>query len=123
VLVLALVPSLFLPFGIFVSVALIASIGDAAASIMGIKFGKIHFPKNSKKTIIGYISGFFTSFFITLIILYFFENHLNFTKIIIISFCGALVFFLIDLSSLKIDDNITNPLLCTLIMGLLYYFI
>ncbi|TFG07037.1 MAG: hypothetical protein EU539_06075 [Promethearchaeota archaeon] len=123
VLILALVPSLFLPFGLFASVALIASLGDAAASIMGIKFGKRNFPKNSNKTIIGYISGFFTSLMISIVILYFFEIHLTLFKIFMIALGGALTFLIIDLLNLKIDDNITNPLFCALIMGLLYFFL
>jgi len=88
VLILSLVPLLFLPFGIFTAVALITSIGDGVASIMGVSFGRYHFPKSSGKTIIG---------------------------------CGAFVFLSIDLLSLKIDDNILNPIFCALIMT--FFFI
>ena len=44
-MVLALVPAFFLPFGIFCAIALIATIGDGAASLIGESFGKHHFPK------------------------------------------------------------------------------
>ncbi len=120
VLVLSLVPILFLPFGIFTAAALITSIGDGVASIMGVSFGRHHFPKTSSKTIVGYISGFLASFGASLFALWLFESYLNPFKIIIMSLSGALVFLLIDLLSLKIDDNILNPILCGLIMTVFY---
>ncbi|MBY9008632.1 MAG: hypothetical protein KGD74_02045 [Candidatus Lokiarchaeota archaeon] len=120
VLVLSLVPLLFLPFGIFTAAALITSIGDGVASIMGISFGKRHFPKTSSKTIVGYISGFLASFGASLFALWLFESQLNPLKIVILSLSGALVFLIIDLLSLKIDDNILNPIFCGLIMTVFY---
>jgi len=121
VLVLSLIPLLlFLPFGIFTAAVLITSIGDGVASIMGISFGKRHFPKTSSKTIIGYVSGFFTSFGVSVISLWLFEPYIMPLKMIIMSLSAALVFLIIDLLSLKIDDNILNPIFCGLIMTFLY---
>jgi len=120
VLVLSLVPLLFLPFGIFTAVALITSIGDGVASIMGVSFGRHHFPKTSSKTIIGYISGFFASFGVSLFALWLFESYLLPLKIIIMALSGAIVFLSIDLLSLKIDDNILNPIFCGLVMTFFY---
>ncbi|MFX0022129.1 MAG: hypothetical protein ACFE9S_07365 [Candidatus Hermodarchaeota archaeon] len=121
-LVLSLVPTLFLPFGVFTAVALIATLGDGAASIFGLRFGRIHIPKSSNKTLVGYISGFLVSFGISILVLWLFElNSLNISKIIIISLTGATVFLIIDFLNLKVDDNILNPLLSALFMGLLYY--
>ena len=120
VLVLSLVPLLFLPFGIFTAVALITSIGDGVASIMGVSFGRHHFPKTSSKTIIGYISGFFASFGVSLFALWLFEPYLLPLKIIIMALSGAIVFLSIDLLSLKIDDNILNPIFCGLVMTFFY---
>jgi dolichol kinase len=120
VLVLSLVPLLFLPFGIFTAAALITSIGDGVASIMGVSFGRHHFPKKSSKTIIGYISGFLASFGVSVISLWLFEPYILPLKMIIIALSGALVFSIIDLLSLKIDDNILNPIFCGLVMTFLY---
>jgi len=120
VLVLSLVPLLFLPFGIFTAATLITSIGDGVASIMGVSFGRHHFPKTSCKTIIGYISGFLASFGVSLISLWLFEPYIVPLKMIIIALIGALVFLIIDLLSLKIDDNILNPIFCGLIMTVLF---
>jgi dolichol kinase len=117
-----LVPLLFLPFGIFTAVALITSIGDGVASIIGISFGKRHFPKTSSKTMIGYISGVLASFGVSVLSLWLFEPYLMPLKIIIMSLSGALVFLIIDLLSLEIDDNILNPIFCGLIM-MFFYFI
>ncbi len=120
VLVLSLVPLLFLPFGIFTAVALITSIGDGVASIMGISFGRYHFPKKSSKTIIGYISGFFASFGVSIFALWLFEPYIIPLKMIVMSLSAALVFLTIDLLSLKIDDNILNPIFCGLVMTFFY---
>ncbi|MFX1391452.1 MAG: hypothetical protein ACFE9Z_15415 [Promethearchaeota archaeon] len=116
-LVLSLVPTLFLSFGIFTASALIATLGDGAASIFGLRFGKTNFPKSSNKTIIGYISGFSTSLGISVLILWLFEHGtFNLGQIMIISFFGALTFLVIDILNLKIDDNILNPIFCAYIM-------
>ena len=120
VLVLSLVPLLFLPFGIFTAVALVTSIGDGVASIMGVSFGRHHFPKTSSKTIIGYISGFFTSFGVSLFALWLFEPYIIPLKMIVMALSGAIVFLSIDLLSLKIDDNILNPIFCGLVMTFFY---
>jgi len=122
-LTLAFVPIFFFPISVFAAAALIASIGDGAASLIGIRFGKRHFPKKSKKTIIGYIAGFLGSLITALIIYCIFEPSMAFLKILILSFSGALVFLIVDLLNLKINDNILNPIFCGLVMGLLYYII
>jgi len=110
------------PFCIFASAALIATIGDGAASIIGLRFGKKHFPKSSDKTIIGYIAGFLGSFGACIFALWLFESVLGFYKILIIAICGAGMFVFIDLLNLKIDDNILNPILCSAVMGIIYFF-
>ena len=87
---------------------------------MGVSFGKYHFPKKSSKTMIGYISGFLASFGVSLLALWLFEGDLIPYKMIIMSLSGALVFLILDLLSLKIDDNILNPLFCGLVMTFFY---
>jgi len=119
-LVLSMVPLLFLPFGIFAAAALITSIGDGFASLVGVAFGKHHFPKNSNKTIIGYIAGFLASFVVSLFALFLFEPDLLPFKVIVMSLSGGIVFLIIDLLSLKIDDNILNPIFCGIIMTFFY---
>jgi dolichol kinase len=123
VFVLALVPIFFFPFGIFAAAALIATIGDGAASLFGIKFGKRNFPKGSDKTVVGYIAGFLVSFGIVILSLWIFESDLVIEKVLIIALGGAVMFFIIDYLSLKIDDDILNPLFCAIVMVLLYYFL
>ncbi|MFX1311751.1 MAG: hypothetical protein ACFFHD_03930 [Promethearchaeota archaeon] len=112
-LILSLVPILFLPFGIFVATALIATLGDGTASICGLKYGRIHFPKSSNKTLIGYLSGFLISFGISILVLWLFaQKSFIIPQIFIIGFGGALIFLIIDILNLKIDDNILNPIFC-----------
>ena len=113
----------FFPFGVFAAAALIATIGDGAASLFGLRFGKIHILKTSDKTLIGYIAGFFTSFGISILMLILFEFNLGIHKILIIAFSGAIIFLIIDLLNLNIDDNILNPILCAAVMGILYFLL
>ena len=120
VIALSFTPILFLPFGVFCAATLIATIGDGAASIFGLKFGKKNFPKTSKKTIIGYIAGFIASFGVSIFALWLFEPKILLIKKIIISISGALMFFLIDIINLKVDDNILNPIFCGLLMWIVY---
>ncbi len=120
VIALSFTPILFLPFGVFCAATLIATIGDGAASIFGLKFGKKKTPKSSKKTIIGYIAGFIASFGVSIFALWLFEPKILLIKKIIISISGALMFFLIDIINLKVDDNILNPIFCGLLMWIVY---
>ena len=123
VLALSFAPIFFFPFGIFASAILIATLGDGAASVLGLKYGRFKFPKSSEKTLIGYIAGFLASFGIGLGIISVFEPTLLLSKIILIAVSGGFTFFLIDLSNLNIDDNILNPIFCALVMGSLYFLI
>ncbi|MHA2035861.1 MAG: hypothetical protein ACW98X_05470 [Promethearchaeota archaeon] len=123
VLVLSFVPIFFFPFCIFAASILISTIGDGAASLFGLKFGNKKFPKSSNKTVIGYIAGFLTSFLIGLVIVMLFEPTLLNIKIILIGLSGGLTFLFIDLLNLRIDDNILNPIFCSLMMGIFYYFL
>jgi len=123
-LVLSLVPTLFFPFGIFTATALIATLGDGAASIFGLRFGRIHIPKSSNKTLIGYISGFLASFGISILVLLIFEQQfLTYFEVVVIGFGGAITFLIIDILNFKVDDNILNPIFCSLVMSLLYCFL
>ena len=123
IITLSFAPIFFYPFGIFASAALIATIGDGAACIFGLKYGKKKFPKSSNKTIVGYAAGFLVSFLVSLVMLFLFEPHLSSFKLLFIGLSGAITFFLIDVLNLKIDDNILNPLISALIMGTLYSFL
>ena len=82
-LVLAFATIFFFPFPVFFAAALIATIGDGAASIMGKRFGKKHFPSGSPKTLIGYVSGFLGSFGVALLSYTFFSPGILFMKSII----------------------------------------
>jgi dolichol kinase len=122
-MVLAFTPIFFFPFGIFIAAALIATLGDGAASICGLKFGKICFPKNSNKTIIGYIIGTLVSFLIAFLSLLLFPLEGTLWKISVVAIGGAISFLIIDLANLNLDDNILNPIASGLIMGLVYFIL
>ncbi|MFX1317452.1 MAG: phosphatidate cytidylyltransferase, partial [Promethearchaeota archaeon] len=102
---------------------LIATIGDGIASIFGMKFGKHNFPKDSPKTIEGYIAGFIGSFGIAILAIWLFESNMATIKLMIIALGGAIAFLLIDLMNLKVNDNILNPVLCGYTMVLLFLLI
>jgi len=110
-LVLALVPGLFLPFSVFACMALGATLGDGAASVVGKTLGKRHWPKSSPKTVEGFIAGFTATFLISCACLTFLGNYL-FSEILLIASVNASIFLAIDIWNPPVDDNILNPLFC-----------
>ena len=121
-LVLSFIPFLFAPFPIFGSVILIAAGADAAACVIGKKFGKHNLRKNSNKTIEGFIAGGLSTFFIVLIIslIYHPWMPISLFKILIMALIATLLFLLVDLFAKNISDNILNPILCGFGMWIIF---
>ncbi|TXT56287.1 MAG: Cytidylyltransferase family protein [Promethearchaeota archaeon] len=112
-LVLSFVPFVFFPFPVFVSVALITTVADAIACLVGKKFGKKKFNPTSDKTIEGFIAGSFSTFLIVIFsfLIYYPLLPISLLKIIIMAAISSLIFFLTDKFIERISDNITNPFL------------
>ncbi|MFX1312171.1 MAG: phosphatidate cytidylyltransferase [Promethearchaeota archaeon] len=112
-LVLAFAPFLFVPFPIFGAVALITTGADAAACVIGKKFGKHSLKKNSNKTIEGFIAGGFVTLLIvlTIPIIYYAWMPIPIEKVILMAILATILFLLVDVSVNYISDNILNPLL------------
>ncbi len=112
-LVLSLTPFLFAPFPILASVALIATGADAAACLIGKKYGKHRLRNNSTKTIEGFIAGGFSTFTIVFLVSIIFLPWMpvSFTKIILMSIIATFLFLLVDFYAKNITDNILNPIL------------
>lgn len=121
-LVLSFVPFVFTPFPVFASVALITSLGDAAASLVGKKFGKHRFPRTSKKTIEGYLAGGFSTFLLVVLAggLYPVVG-ITWITIIAMAVFATFVFLSIDVFANHVSDNILNPLLCGAVMMFAIY--
>ena len=121
-LVLALIPFIFAPFPILAAVALITTLADAAACLIGKKYGKHSLRKNSNKTIEGFIAGGLTTFIIVLIIslLYHRWMPVNFEKIILMSITATILFLLVDFYAKNISDNILNPILTGASMWIIF---
>lgn len=94
---------------------MIAAFGDAAAAIIGRKYGKHQFhtllQRDERKSYEGFIAGLIVSFFVSLFIVGPF-----------IAILGALIFALIDYLNPKIADNVLNPILCSLFMMIPIWF-
>ncbi len=112
-LVLSFVPFIFAPFPLFAAVALITAVADAAASLVGKRYGKHRFNENSKKTIEGYIAGTSMTFLIVIIVtgIYHPWMAVNIGVVMAMASIAAILFFLIDALAENITDNILNPLL------------
>ncbi|MHA1680491.1 MAG: phosphatidate cytidylyltransferase [Promethearchaeota archaeon] len=125
-LVLTLTPFLFVPFPIFISVAFVSSLSDAAANLIGRKFGKHKFPRGSKKSVEGYVAGTVSAFLMVIMFFSFAPPHIfNYTPIpmygvFLIALVASGIFFVIDLLSKDISDNILNPLLTGAGMTLIF---
>lgn len=112
-LVLAFVPFVFTPFPIFVSVALITTVADAIACLVGKKYGKRKFTTDSEKTIEGYIAGSSSAILLVVFsfLIYYPLMPISLLKIIIMAIVSGLIFFFTDKYIEKISDNIANPFL------------
>ena len=112
-LVLSLIPFIFAPFPILASVALITTGADAAACLIGKKYGSHSLKKNSKKTIEGFITGGVATFLIVIIImnLYHVWMPVSFAKILLMATVSTVLFLLVDFFANHISDNILNPIL------------
>jgi len=112
-LVLSFVPFVFAPFPIFAAVALITAGADAAASLVGKKYGKHKFNESSKKTIEGYIAGFSMTFLIVVMITGIYHPFMavGVNIIVTMAIVASMLFLLIDAFAGNITDNILNPIL------------
>ncbi len=99
-----------------IAAMLIAAIGDAAAAIIGRRYGthkfNTIFQKTEEKSYEGLIAGGVVSYFCA----FFFVDPL-------IALLGALTFSIMDYLNPKIADNVYNPILCTLAMMIPYWLI
>ena len=124
VMVFSFGPFVFFTFPIFFIVILITSVADAMASMVGILTGdkKHRFPKNTNKSIEGYISGFVFTFICTIFAIVF-SNHFRlsnwgFEITLFIALILSAVFVFIDLitSIIKLQDNYLNPFITGLVL-------
>ncbi|MGC9337522.1 MAG: diacylglycerol/polyprenol kinase family protein, partial [Candidatus Cloacimonadia bacterium] len=101
------------------------TVGDAFASIIGMKWGKRKI-FGTEKTLEGFL-GFFVSCTIYGVIFYYsyFKNLYNSNPLnpLIIIIIGALTAAVIEAVNLHINDNITIPILSGLAMSILYVLI
>ncbi len=122
-MILAMIPILFFDFGVFVSTALISTVGDGCASVFGKAWGKKNWPKRSPKTIVGYIAGILASCSLTFLSLLLFQPEYSPIKIILLCFVSGVLFFLVDVSNSKIDDNILNSIVVGFALGIFSIFL
>ncbi len=124
-LVLAFVPFIFPPFPIFAAVALITTVADGLACIIGKKYGSHPLRKNSKKTIEGFIAGSSSTFIIVVIIMILYDSwiEMDFFGIFIMAMVATLMFMIVDLFIKRISDNIMNPILTGLAMWIVYIIV
>ncbi len=128
-MVLGLVPAVFfLPLSLVAAIGMISALADAAASIVGKRWGRHKFPKGGKKSVEGYIAGsavaFIIGYIVVLIFGFLFGNPITpLTFLIPLAFAGvaALTFFILDVLSLPLDDNVLNPVGITFAFLPLWY--
>jgi len=112
-MVLSLIPFIFTPFPILASVALITTGADAAACLVGKKYGTHSLKKNSNKTIEGFITGGVSTFLIVLIVMNIYQAWISvsYVKILLMAIISTILFLLVDFFANHISDNILNPIL------------
>lgn len=116
-IVLGLMPFIFSPFWVFVTVSLVASLSDALASVVGKRFGTHHLGSNPKKTWEGLIAGGVATFLFVYLGYYIYSDWLlEFWQVSIIAAAVTTGIVLIDAFAKRIMDNILNPLVCGAIL-------
>ncbi len=121
-LVLGFVPFIFAPYQLFVSVALITSLADAAASIIGKRFGKHHLSATNKKTFEGLFAGAFATFLIVSLAMGTVPS-ITLTTIFSMAAIASALFMMVDVFIHKYSDNIVNSLICGTGMLLAFIFV
>ena len=121
-LVLSFVPFIFAPFPIFAAVALITTVADGLACIIGKKYGTHPLRKNSKKTIEGFIAGSGSTYIIVIIIMIVYNSwiEIGFIEILVMALIASIMFMIVDMFIKRISDNIMNPILTGLAMWIFY---
>ena len=121
-LVLSFVPFIFAPFPIFAAVALITTVADGLACIIGKKYGTHPLRKNSKKTIEGFIAGSGSTYIIVIIIMIVYNSwiEIGFIEILVMALIASIMFMIVDMFIKRISDNIMNPILTGLAMWIIY---
>ncbi len=121
-LVLGFVPFIFAPYPLFLSVALITSLGDAAASLVGKTWGKHHLTPTNKKTFEGLFAGAFATFAIVMIAMGTYPS-IELVTLFSMAAIAATGFMFVDVTTHKLSDNIINSLVCGSGMVLAFVFI
>ncbi len=94
------------PTSTVVTSIVVAGVADAAAALVGTKWGKHFFMARKKvKTFEGLAGGGAATFLLTLGLLYYFSGFYPLTSLIV-----AVVFVVLDYLTPPIDDNLLNPI-------------
>jgi dolichol kinase len=105
------VAAVILPSIMFLGVTCVVSLGDSAASLFGLKFGKRKYPHNNKT-----IEGTIIAVIVTFVSVFLFSG-------VYYAIAAVLVFVLIDLicpNPLKMNDNLLLPLSLTGVFVILF---
>ena len=99
---------------VFITGMLVACVSDALAALIGIRFGKtkVTCPGGDIKSVEGFIAGTGSAFIIGLI----FMGP-------IYGLIAALIFFLLDYFPTIIADNLSNPIILSLVLTLFVYIL
>ncbi|GAB4320830.1 MAG: hypothetical protein Kow0069_24910 [Promethearchaeota archaeon] len=112
-MVLSFVPFVFTPFPVFASVASITAVADAAASLVGKRFGRHKFFETSQKTIEGYVAGGFACFVLVLLMCGLYRSAwIDWVTAVAMAVFATFLFLSVDAFAKHVSDNILNPLLC-----------
>ncbi|MHA1341717.1 MAG: phosphatidate cytidylyltransferase [Promethearchaeota archaeon] len=114
----------FAPYQILFIASGISTFADAAASIIGKRFGKHKFPEkfDPKKSFEGLFAGIFMGFLTPIALLYLFPFPNQSDLFVLLTGLGcAIIFACTDLFITKIADNITNVFLPGILTWTLLY--
>jgi len=95
------------------------SLGDGFATIIGLKYGQKKLPWNNKRSYAGSMAFMVSTFFGIVLTMSFLIPGLNFSYILAMALFSGLVGALIESLPLKIDDNLSVPLVVAVLVSLI----
>jgi len=116
---------LFLFFPIEIgSVAIgILGFGDGFSSMFGISYGKRKLHWNEKKSYVGFVSFVVVSFMVSLVLMVWNGFDIGLFTMVIFSFIVAFIGGIVESLAWKVDDNLSVPIVCALVLQILIIFI
>ncbi|MBN1779024.1 MAG: hypothetical protein JW816_02290 [Candidatus Buchananbacteria bacterium] len=110
---------LFFPLPAIIAGWSALSLGDGLATIIGLRYGRTKLPWNKQRSFVGSIAFAIGTFVGIVLAMSFLIPTLNPSYIVLVALFGGLVGAIVESLPLKIDDNLSVPLVVAILVSLI----